>query len=548
MLKRLIMITCLLAICGSAASAESEDVVQTRCGTLQGVDGDGGVEVFEGVPYATPPVGDLRWREPQPLARWSGVRKADRFGDRPMQPSLFADMRFRSSGMSEDCLYLNVWKPPLDLDAPQLPAPVLVYFHGGGFAAGDGSEFRYDGTSMARRGIVVVTVNYRLSVFGFLAYPELTAESPHHASGNYGLLDQSAALHWVHDNIRAFGGDPARVTIAGQSAGSFSVCAQMASPLSRDLIAGVIGQSGGLGRADNAPLLADGERAGVRFAEAVGAHSLAELRAMPAEVLLDAVRHIKGHVAGVPLITDGYFLPEPLAAIYANGEQARVPLLVGWTVNETGYRPIIKHGPPTVASYEAGVRRLFSKNADELLKLYSASTDDQVPDVAGALAGDLYIAHGTWKWADLATRTGGQPVYRYVYEHARPPAKPEEQETADAVAADAGPQDEKEDPAHRSHGARHANDIEYVMGTLATNSVYAWTEDDRRMSEIMQTYFANFIKTGDPNGGGLPSWPANRAGAAVQEMRLEVTPHVAPETTRARYELLDRIPASRPSR
>jgi len=235
--------------------------------------------------FAEPPVGALRWQAPQPAKKWNGVRSAGKFGPRCMQKSQFSDMVFRSDGMNEDCLYLNVWTPAKSASER---LPVLVYFFGGGFTAGDGSESRYDGASMARKGMVAVTVNYRLGVFGFFTHPELTKESPHHASGNYGLLDQSAALQWVKQNIAAFGGDPRKVTIAGESAGSISVSAQMVSPLSRDLIAGAIGESGSILGALSAVPLEVARAEGTKFAAAVNAADLAALRAIPGEALLDA--------------------------------------------------------------------------------------------------------------------------------------------------------------------------------------------------------------------------------------------------------------------
>ena len=240
--------------------AYAEDRVKTACGVVEGTTAPNGVRAFRGIPFAAPPVGDLRWQPPQPVKPWEGVRKADRFGPRAMQRPIFGDMNFRSDGMSEDCLYLNVWAPA---GTGEQRLPVLVYFFGGGFMAGDGSEPRYDGASMASKGVVAVTVNYRLNVFGFFAHPELTKESPHHSSGNYGLLDQSAALGWVRQNIAAFGGDPEKITIAGESAGSIAVCAQMASPLSKNLIAGAIGESGSpMGTLT--PVAARGSRAGRR--------------------------------------------------------------------------------------------------------------------------------------------------------------------------------------------------------------------------------------------------------------------------------------------
>src|SRR4051794_10706979 len=301
-------VTTALMVVGIAslpAGASAGDRVKTAGGIVEGTAGAGGVRSFKGIPFAEPPVGDLRWKAPRPHARWEGVRKADKFGPRAMQRAVFGDMNFRSGGMSEDCLYLNVWTPAKG-EGERLP--VLVYFYGGGFVAGDGSEPRYDGESMARKGIVSVTVNYRLGAFGFLAHPELTKESPHHASGNYGLLDQNAALRWVRENIAAFGGDPAKVTIAGESAGSISVSAQMASPLSRDLIAGAIGESGSMIAALAPVPLAQAEEQGVKFASAAGAEGIAALRAIPSAQLLESAGK-----PGTPRFTptiDSWFFPE----------------------------------------------------------------------------------------------------------------------------------------------------------------------------------------------------------------------------------------------
>ncbi len=261
--------------------------VRVGGGELEGtINQDSGIFEFKGVPFAQPPVGELRWREPQPVTGWEGVRRADQFGPRAMQLSVFGDMKFRSDGMSEDCLYLNIWTPKLGAGAK---LPVLVYFYGGGFIAGAGSEGRYDGHSMATKGMVAVTVNYRLGVFGFFAHPELSKESAQGASGNYGLLDQAAALKWVYENIAALGGDPKRITIAGESAGSISVSAQLVSPLSKGMIAGAIGESGSILGALPAIPLAEAEVKGLELAKKLGqdgALSLAALRAMDGETLL----------------------------------------------------------------------------------------------------------------------------------------------------------------------------------------------------------------------------------------------------------------------
>src|SRR6266542_6886120 len=268
------------------AGALAQDRVKVANGMLEGVsDKSSGVRSFKGIPFGEPPIGDYRWKPPQPVKNWQGVRKADKFGPRCMQRPIFGDMNFRSNGMSEDCLYLNVWTPA---KSGNEKLPVLVYFFGGGFVAGDGSEGRYDGESMAKKGIVAITVNYRLGVFGFFAHPELTKESPQRASGNYALFDQHAALKWAQQNIAAFGGDPKRVTIAGESAGSVSVSAQMASPLSKNLIAGAIGESGSLLGALPPIPLNQAEQNGIQFAKTVGANSLADLRALNADSLLKA--------------------------------------------------------------------------------------------------------------------------------------------------------------------------------------------------------------------------------------------------------------------
>jgi para-nitrobenzyl esterase len=475
------------------------------------------VRIFRGIPFAAPPVGDLRWKPPQPVEDWTGPRKAGEFGPRCVQPSIFADMVFRSSGMSEDCLHLNVWTPARS-DGERLP--VLVYFFGGGFQVGDGSERRYDGESMARKGIVTVTVNYRLNVFGFFSHPELTKESPHGASGNYGLLDQHAALLWVRRNIAAFGGDPGRVTIGGESAGSLSVHAHMASPLSNNLFAGAIGESGSLIGSLSPRPLAETEQLGVRFAASVGAASLAELRAMPAARIQEAAAK-PGAGFFSPNI-DGCFLPKRPEAIFAAAGQARVPLLAGSNSEEQPARSLMGTKKPTPENFARVVRALYRERADEALKLYPCSTTDEVLQSAADLAGDRFIGYSTWKWCDLHQQTGGRPVYRYFYSHPRPKF--------------IGPGDQ--DPG-AVRGAAHSAEIEYVMGNLATNKYFAWDLEDYEVSEVMQEYFANFVKTGDPNGSGLPDWPAYASGDDFRLMRLDAESRAERESHRDRYLFLD---------
>ncbi|MDO1529562.1 carboxylesterase family protein [Fulvimonas sp. R45] len=485
-----------------AGDAPAGPEVHVATGTLEGLREDAhgvGLRVFRGIPYAAAPTGRLRWRAPQPAAAWQGVRKAQRFGPRCMQRGLFGDMVFRSDGMSEDCLYLNVWTPA---QASGAKLPVLVYFYGGGFVGGDGSEPRYDGAGLAAKGIVTVTVNYRLDVFGFLALPALADESPHHAAGNYGLLDQAAALRWVHDNIAAFGGDPGAITIGGESAGSMSVSALMASPLSRGLLRRAIGESGAVLGNLAPPSLAAAEKQGEAFAKHVGAHSLAQLRAMPAATLLEACGD-KG-VAEFGPDVDGWFLPRPPEAIYQAGEQAHVPLLVGSNSQEGYYAYLLQDAAPTPDAYRAVVRKQFGAHADEALRLYPGATGAEVKASGTALSGDMFIAFSTWRWMDLQRRTGDAPVYYYYFTQPRPASRDGRQ------------------PA--GTGAVHSGEIEYALGNLAGNRVYAWTDEDRAVSATLQDYFAAFIKTGDPNAAGLPHWPA-AAPADGGLWRQEIGPH-----------------------
>ena len=516
------------------AQAKNDNLrVKTANGIVEGVAEQSGIHSFKGIPFAAPPVGELRWKEPQPVKAWTGVRKADKFGPRAMQRAVFGDMGFRSDGLSEDCLYLNVWTPA---KSSSERLPVLVYFYGGGFIAGDGSEPRYDGENMARKGIVTLTVNYRLTVFGFFAHPELTKESPHHSSGNYGYLDQSAALRWVQQNIAAFGGDPKKVTIAGESAGSASVSAQMASPLSKNLIAGAIGESGSvLGTLPPSPM-ADAEQVGVTFANSLGAKTLAELRAIPAEQLLEATA--KPNTPRFSATVDGYFFPKTPVEIFAAGQQAHVPLLAGWNSEEMGYRALMGREEPTLENYKKTVEKLYGNRGEAALKEYPATSDAEVERVATDLAGDRFIGYSTWKWIDMQSKTGGKPVYRYFYERPRPAMTPEMGNASAGLAGGVvkGSDAPKAPPAK---GAVHSAEIEYVMGNLATNKVYAWTPDDYKVSETMQAYFANFIKTGNPNGSGLPNWPTVRSGQPAEVLHIDVNTRVETEKNRNRYLFLD---------
>ncbi len=512
-------------------------LVKTLNGTLEGANVSG-ISEFKGVPFAAPPVGDLRWREPQPVKNWTGIRKADKFGPRAMQLNVFGDMNFRSNGMSEDCLYLNIWTPSKTFKDK---LPVLVYFYGGGYIAGDGSEPRYDGESMSRRGIVAITVNYRLGVFGFFAYPGLTKESPHHASGNYGLLDQAAAIKWVKENIAAFGGDPNKITIAGESAGSFSVSAQMASPLSRNLIAGAIGESGSLLGLQPTASLEDAEKSGIGFANKINKNSLEELRAMPSEDLLKATANM-GY-GTFPVDVDGYFFPKSPTEIFEKGEQAHVPLLVGWNSAEADYHMILGGSAPTVENYTNAVKKLYGDHADEALKVYRADNDADVIPVATALASDRFIAFSTWRWSDLQSKTGVKPVYRYWFTRPRPQMRSEMGNTVANLAGGVSKDTtgKSATPAPPPAGAVHSAEIEYAMGNLPTNRVYDWQPEDYEVSLIMQNFFANFIEKRNPNGLGVPFWPAVNNSKGVEVMHIGVETKAFPEEHHDRHLFMEKM-------
>lgn len=535
-MKKLYLAIVLLAPASLLFSQSAPLQITTASGMVEGVREISGVRSFKGIPFAAAPVGKLRWKAPQPVKPWAGIRKAAHFEAKPMQANVFGDMNSRSEGMSEDCLYLNIWAP-----AGKGPFPVLVYFYGGGFIAGDASEPRYDGESMARNGIVAITVNYRLGIFGFLAHPELSAEAPYKASGNYGLLDQTAALQWVKKNINVFGGDPSRITIAGESAGSISVSAQMASPLAKNLLAGAIGESGSILGALQAVPLAQGEETGRQFAQSVGVSSLAALRNMCADSLLNAAT--KFGAFRFSATVDGYFFPESPFAIYASGKQAQVPLLAGWNNEEMNYRMVLGNEKPTVTAYEQAVRRLYGAVAEEALRHYPATHDAAVEAAATALAGDRFIAWSTWKWIDVHSKTGQHPVYRYYYEKPRPPMTPE---MGNATPGLAGGVQKTASPAAppAATGAVHSAEIEYAMGNLASNKVYAWTADDYTVSRTMQACFVNFIKTGNPTPASEApaAWPAVIPGKPSPVMHLNVQSQVKTETEAmvARYQWLDK--------
>ena len=489
-----------------ATSAQDAVSVKTSYGILEGLD-ISGIKTFKGVPFAAPPTGDNRWREPQPLQPWQGIRECHDYAPDPMQEPIFGDMNFGADSISEDCLYLNIWTPAITMNEK---LPVLIYFNGGGLMAGSGSEPRYAGMAMARRGMICVTANYREGIFGFFAHPELSKETAYKGSGNYGFLDQQAAIRWVHENISLFGGDPERITIAGESAGSMSVSALMASPLSRGLFAQAIGSSGSVIADKRVKSLAEAEKAGVDMMRRMGYKNVKEMRKVPAEVLMK-----QANVRNVPVYNiDNHFLTEQPLATYAAGRQMRVPLLVGG--NSLEMSPAAYFGYITMSGREITMEDIaktasgmFGDNTYEMLSLYGITAPDDIYKQPGIdLCGDLFLAYSTWRWGNIHNATSGQPVYRYLYSRERPKMMIEGKVAglAGGVKDKTEAEEVVENKIPEIHGAVHSADIEYAMGNLPTNRVYDWQPEDYMVSDIFMGYYANFVKTGNPNGIGLPQW------------------------------------------
>ena len=499
----------------SGVSVSAQMVVKTDAGKVEGAVATSGVREFLGVPYAAPPVGDLRWKAPQPVAGWKGARDAKTFGHHCWQFTEYPDMVFRDAGPSEDCLTLNVWTPK---DAKALP--VMLWIHGGGFTGGASSEPRQDGQFLAKRGVVVVSMNYRLGMLGFLASSELTAESGRKTSGNYGLMDQAAALAWVKRNIKEFGGDPDNITIFGESAGSFSVSALMASPVSKGMIAKAIGESGAGFWSQSIPFgsLTDREAHDAALVtKGLGsAKTLPELRATSADVLVKTAAFQDSRA--FPPDIDGYFLPDTLAHLYARGEQAHVPLLAGWNADEVRVQATHAKTLMTAARWNELAHVAWKDKADEFLKVYPASTDEEALRSAGDYASDKFIVFTTWRWLESHVATGDAPTFRYRFDLV-PPA-------------------DKYHPA--GTGAFHSDDIEYVFGTLDSRQQAVWRDVDRKMSDEIQQYWVNFAKTGDPNGAGLPQWTQYKPEDWMV-MHLDQPSVAKKDDLRQRYLVLDSI-------
>ena len=518
-----LLMAAVVAMALQACSQQKKEVtlqVKTQAGMVEGIAEDG-IKKFLGVQFAEAPVGDLRWKAPQPVKAWEGVREAKAFGNDPMQPNVFGDMNFRGASRSEDCLYLNIWTPANFEDEG---LPILIYFNGGGLMAGSGSEPRYDGTAIAKLGVIGVTANYREGVFGFFAHPELTAESSYKGSGNYGFLDQVAAIQWVKDNIAAFGGDPNRINIVGESAGSFSTSLLMCSPLSKGNLAGVMGSSGAEVLPYGAVAQADADEAGVKLLESRGLKSLAEARALSA----DSLQKLIPPQGMANVVLDGYFMKESADDVFKKGEQAQVPLLVGWNSQEGSPASALRGQEQTLANYKKAMTATFGDMTDEIFEAYGLQTDADLFSMKSLnLAGDLFTGFPTWKWADYHAKTSNQPVYRYKYMHPRPQVSAKMGNMVGALAGGVREMTDEEKKALAERpkfpaGAVHSADIEYAMGNLASNEFYDWQPEDYAISELFLNYYANFCKYGNPNGEGLPQWTAINGQPVAPVMYIDV--------------------------
>ena len=483
MRRSLVIVALAISLAVSGQAVSTNDTVKVEGGLISGTVADG-VRTFKGIPFAAPPVGELRWKAPQAVVPWQGVRQSDAFGPECPQAPYPAGSMYASppQRQSEDCLYLNVWTAA----KTGQKLPVMVWIHGGALTRGSGANRTYNGAAFARKGVVLVTINYRLGPLGYLAHPELTNESPQHSSGNYGVLDQIAALKWVQKNIAAFGGDARNVTIFGESAGSWSVNALVATPLAKGLFHRAIGESGGsFGpmsylKEDKARLTA-AEKVGVAFAKAAGADSIKALRAVPAEKIIDVFNNdTEGKKFRTSPNVDGWVLPDEIRNIFVQGKQNDVPVIVGSNANEMSTLTVPAMVPKTIEDYRKRIEPLYGEATRDFDALYPVKSDS---DVASAYLGSLRDVTFTLPmrtWARM-TATGRSKAYLYFFSRVPP------------------------NPNSSYLGAYHAAEIAYVFNNLNPQNTML-QEVDRKLAETMTTYWVNFAKTGDPNGKGLPRW------------------------------------------
>jgi para-nitrobenzyl esterase len=504
MKKTICLLFAIPLIAAAACSTHQPGQVKVEGGWIQGTIEDG-IRVFKGIPFAAPPVGEMRWRAPQPAGKWKGIKQTTEFAPAPFQGGN------PPSGKSEDCLYLNVWTPA---KKAKERIPVLVWIHGGGFSFGSTSEPVYTGEKLAKKGVVLVSIAYRVGQLGFLAHPELTAESPEQVSGNYGLLDMIAGLEWIQRNIAAFGGDPHKVTIFGESAGGIAVSMLCASPLAKGLFHGAISQSGGsfgpprptTYPGENLKLLKDAEKEGLAYAEKAGVLSVAALRKINAENLPGGW----GMGSAWPII-DGYVIPDDQYKLYEAGKYNDIPVLIGYNSDEGA--SFLREKTPE--EYISGVERRYGKFTDALVKAYPAG-ENNIPKTARDLARDAAFGWHTWSWARLQSKTGKSKVFYYYF--------------------DQHP-DYPEDSPRYGYGSPHGQDIAYVFMHLDSLNPQT-SPSDLEISEAMGIYWTNFAKNGDPNGKGVPEWPAF-SDANPEVMYLGPAPHIGPVPSAESLEVLD---------
>jgi para-nitrobenzyl esterase len=488
----------------SFSKAQQPDPVKVSTGMLQGTFEDG-LTVYKGIPFAAPPVGDLRWRAPQTPAEWDGVKLATKFAPAPMQGGN------PPSGKSEDCLYLNVWTPA---QSPKEKIPVLVWIYGGGFSFGATSEPVYSGEKLAKKGVVLVSIAYRVGPLAFLAHPELSAENPNHVSGNYGLLDMIAGLQWIQRNIAAFGGDPEKVTIFGESAGGISVSMLCASPLAKGLFHGAISQSGGsfgptrptTYPGENMKTLKQAETDGEAYAKSAGVTTIAELRKINADKLPGGF----GMGNAWPVV-DGYVIPNDQYKLYEAGKYNDVPVLIGYNSDEGASFSREK----TPEEFIIGVKTRYGNFADDLIKAYPVGATT-VPKTARDLARDAAFGWQTWIWARLQSQTGKSKVFYYYFDQ-----HPEYPENSPRFG----------------YGSPHGQDVAYVFQHLDAPNPQT-TSTDLEISDAMSTYWTNFARYGDPNGKNMPVWPAF-SDSNPQVMYFSQAPYAGPVPGAESLKVLD---------
>jgi para-nitrobenzyl esterase len=505
-MKRLITLSLFLVSAYCATAQTAFNVVQTDAGKISGtVSEDKSVHIFKGIPFAAPPIGDLRWKAPQPVTSWSGIKECTEFAKSPVQgkPNEFGvytrEFLIKDEPLSEDCLYLNVWTGAKSATEKR---PVMVWIYGGGFVSGGTNVPIYDGEALAKKGIILVSITYRVGILGFLAHPELTKESPNHTSGNYGLMDLLAALKWVQKNIAAFGGDPANVTIAGQSAGSYGVNYLVASPLAKGYFNKAIAESGAhmLPGKGSGVSLTEAEKGGVTAAGELHAATLADLRKLPAEELLKQNNFR-------PII-DGYFLPQVPADIFAANNENQVPLLTGWNEDDA-FMGAIKNA----ADYTTGITKRFGNKATEVLKLYPGKTDAEAERSQIRMSRDQMFAVQNYSWIKQQSAKGKAKVYLYRFNRRLPATE-----------------------AFKKYGAFHTGEVAYVFNNLKFLH-RPFEPVDHQLAETMSSYWVNFVKSGNPNGTGLPEWPAFNT-TTNQVMYLSEKPAAKPLADKAALEFM----------